>query len=129
MPLTLPVIIIFIAIALFSFSMMYVLFPPKTIVRERLEGFAEEAKGARGEAFPGTPANPWQKFLEKLGGKISLRPKDYGKYRKMLVSAGISPSMLAAFMGVKVLSANAFSRPFFLFFFFCFVFISLISIS
>jgi len=116
MPLTLPVILIFAAIALFSFSMMYILFPPKTIVRERLEGLAEEAIGARGGAFPGTPANPWQKFLEKLGGKISLRPKDYGKYRKLLVSAGIPPSMLAAFMGVKVLSAIAFPGIYILFY-------------
>ncbi|MBI5598334.1 MAG: type II secretion system F family protein [Deltaproteobacteria bacterium] len=104
MPLVAPIILIFLGTAGMLFSAIYLLFPGKTVLKERLESLADEGKGAGKTPFARTQSK-WRGFLERLGKRVPLRPQEYGKYRKMLVGAGIPGEMMPVLMGFKLVFA------------------------
>jgi tight adherence protein C len=80
---------------------MYLIIPKKSIIDERLESFKEETPTIESYLLK-KPPGAWQKFLEKLGRRVPLRPAEFGKYSRMLIAAGMRGEMLPVFMGVKI---------------------------
>ncbi len=103
MSIFLAIIIVFLGVGLLSFLVMYMLIPTKTALEERLDTLAEETVFAEEGLIK--PPGPWERFLEKLGRKVPLRPHEYGKYTRMLVAAGIRGERVLVFVGLKVLLA------------------------
>jgi tight adherence protein C len=107
MPLYAVIILVFFGVASVLFFLIYLLFPTKTFLEERLESMTEEA--ARAEILSSKkPVGLWQNILDMLGSQVPLRPEEYGQYRKMLVAAGIRGERLPIYMGAKVFSAGIF---------------------
>ncbi len=92
-------LLIFAGIAAILFFIIYVAYPKKSIVQERIESLQPRAETVR--VFEEAPTK-WQIFLGRLGKKVPLRPEDYGKYQRMLIAAGIKPDKITIFMGTKL---------------------------
>jgi tight adherence protein C len=98
-----------VVIALVFFGLISILFfllslflPKKTALMERLEGLTSYMdEGAVVEK----PYSNWQRFLGRLGKKLPLRPQDYGKYMRMLISAGVRKDRYQVFIGSKIFLA------------------------
>jgi tight adherence protein C len=98
MPLYLLIALIFVGIASLTASLLFLLAPKKSPLKERLERLEPEVSqyDLRDSLTLG------QKFLGRLGAGIPLRIQDYGKYMRMLIAAGIRKERLPLFMGVKI---------------------------
>jgi tight adherence protein C len=102
MPLTVLIILVFVGIASMLFFLMYMIFPKKTDVEERLDSLATTTEEF--SVFEKPPTG-MQKILARLGAKVPLRLQDYGKYMRVLVAAGIKKERLPVFMGSKIVLA------------------------
>jgi tight adherence protein C len=93
-------VILFAGIASLLFFLLYIAYPGKSVLKERIESLERP----RTEEISLLEAEPtrWQKILSRLGKNIPMRPQDLGKYQKMLVAAGIKKERVPIFMGVKV---------------------------
>lgn len=89
----------FAGIAAILLFLIYVAYPKKSIVQERIESLQPRSEISR--VFEQAPTK-WQIFLGRLGKKVPMRPEDYGKYQRMLLAAGIKPDKITVFMGVKL---------------------------
>lgn len=89
----------FIGIAAILLFLIYVAYPRKSIVQERIESLQPQIAAVK--VFEQAPTK-WQIFLGRLGKKVPMRPEDYGKYQRMLLAAGIKPDRITVFMGVKL---------------------------
>lgn len=89
----------FAGIAAVLLYLIYVLYPKKSIVQERIKSMQPQVETVR--VFE-QPPTKWQIFLGRLGKNVPMRPEDYGKYQKMLVAAGIKQDKIAMFMGIKL---------------------------
>lgn len=98
-------ITIFFAVGLISWTILYLIFSPKSAVEERLARLSTQtsavvANGAdRKSRLDGT--------LKKLGTALPLSPKSQNKYSKMLVAAGYRAEHVYVFLGSKLLLACA----------------------
>ncbi len=101
MPLSVIMVLVFLGTALGLFVLMYMFVPRKTILEERLEGLRPVA--VEPTTLLERPTTGWRKVLARLGGKVPLSPRDYGKYMKSLVATGFRSEMLPVFMGSKLL--------------------------
>lgn len=99
MPLYALLILVFLGIASILFFLFYMFLPKKTTLEERLERLTSYAE----ELTIEKPPTAWQKFLGRLGKKVPLGPRDYGKYQKMLVASGIKKERISVFLGGKML--------------------------
>jgi tight adherence protein C len=104
MPIYAITFLVFLGGATVLFFLMYMVFPKRTVLDERLESFREEVPSAEGYLLQ-RPPSAWQKFLEKLGKQIPLRPEEYGKYTRMLVASGIRGEGVPVFIGSKLFLA------------------------
>ena len=93
-------LLLFVGIAGLLLFLIYIAYPKKTIVQERIESMQPRAEAVR--VFEEAPTK-WNIFLGRLGKQVPMRPEDYGKYQKMLVASGIRSDKIAVFMGVKLL--------------------------
>jgi len=93
-------LLMFLGIASVLLFLLYIVYPMKSIVQERIEGMQPQVEAIR--VFETEPTK-WQKFLGRLGKNVPMRPEDYGKYQKMLVAAGIKQNKITVFLGVKLL--------------------------
>jgi tight adherence protein C len=112
MPLYLLIALVFVGTAFFSAFLIYVLFPQKSVLKERLEGLEP---GPVESAFE-EPLTAWQKFIGRLGAEIPLRPKDYGQYMRMLIAAGVRKENFTRFMGSKIVLAILFPAIYLIFY-------------
>lgn len=103
MPLSILITLIFIGTASVIFVLLFTLIPRKSVLDERLEGLASTP--AEEYSIIEKPLTPFQKFMGRLGANIPLSPKDYGKYMRMIIAAGIKRERLPVFMGTKILLA------------------------
>ena len=92
-------LLMFLGIASILLYLLYIAYPKKSIVQERIESMQPRVESVRVFEQPPTKL---QKFLGRLGKNVPMRPEDYGKYQKMLVAAGIKQDKIAMFMGVKL---------------------------
>jgi len=92
--------LIFLGTALLLFVIMLAFVPRKTVVEERLEGFAQDT-GA--ETYVERAPSGFTRFLSSLGGSVPLNPRDFGKYTKVLLAGGFRGEMLPVFLGAKLL--------------------------
>jgi tight adherence protein C len=92
-------LLLFAGIAGILLFLIYIAYPRKSIVQERIESMQPQAEAVR--VFEGEPTK-WQIFLGRLGKNIPMRPEDFGKYQKMLVASGIKQDKIGLFMGVKL---------------------------
>jgi tight adherence protein C len=92
-------LLLFAGIASILLFLLYIAYPKKSIVQERIENLRPQAEAVR--VFEAEPTK-WQIFLGRLGKNVPMRPGDFGKYQKMLVAAGIKQDKVAIFMGVKI---------------------------
>ena len=92
-------LLMFLGIASVLLFLLYIAYPKKSIVQERIEGMQPRVEAVR--VFE-QPPTKWQILLGRLGKNVPMRPEDYGKYQKMLVAAGIKQDKIAVFMGIKL---------------------------
>ena len=92
-------LLLFAGIAGILLFLIYIAYPKKSIVQERIESMQPRAEAVR--VFEEAPTK-WQIFLGRLGKNVPMRPQDYGQYQKMLVAAGIKQDKIMMFMGVKL---------------------------
>ena len=102
MPLFIVIALVFVGMAALLFLLIYIFLPKKTILEERLEGLVQETEEL---SVLEKPTIGMQRFFERLGARVPVRIKDYGKYTRMLVAAGIKKERLPVYMGVRVLTA------------------------
>jgi tight adherence protein C len=107
MPLSVLLILVFVAVALLSYVILYLLIPKKTEVEARLEGLRTTSVAEPISLFD-KPITPFQKFLGRLGAKVPLPIKDQGKYMRMLVAGNIKKERLLMFTGSKLALAIIF---------------------
>jgi len=112
MPLNVLIILLFVGIASVLFIVMYILFPKKTELEERVKGLAKTEEWAFQEKAP----SAWQIFLGWLGANIPLRVQDYGKYRRMIIAAGMKGDRLPIFMGSKLFFTILFPAAYLVFY-------------
>ncbi len=93
-------LLLFAGIAGLLLFLIYIAYPKKSIVQERIEILQPKVEAAR--VFEQAPTK-WNIFLGRLGKKVPMRPEDYGKYQKMLIASGIKPDKIAVFLGTKLL--------------------------
>jgi tight adherence protein C len=91
-------LLLFAGILAILLFLVYIVYPRKSIVQERIESMQPRVEAVR--VFE-QPPTKWQIFLGRLGKNIPMRPEDYGKYQKMLVASGIKQDKIAMFMGIK----------------------------
>jgi tight adherence protein C len=92
-------LLLFLGIISVLLFLLYVAYPEKSVVKERIENLHPQVEEIRLEV----PLTGWQKFLGRLGKNVPMRPEDYSKYQKMLVAAGIRKERITIFMGMKLL--------------------------
>jgi tight adherence protein C len=80
--------------------LFYLLVPKKSDLEQRLEGLMPRQEQA---SLLEKPLTSWQKFLGRLGANVPVRVQEYGKYRRMLIAAGIKKERFPVFMGSKIL--------------------------
>src|SRR6266542_4922974 len=114
MPLSILITLVFIGTASVTFLLLYLLSPKKTVLEERLESLA--SRPAEELTIIERPPTPFQRFMGRLGANVPLSPKDYGRYTKMLVAAGIKRERLPVFMGAKMLLTIAFPVAYLIFY-------------
>ncbi|MEE9614804.1 MAG: type II secretion system F family protein [Thermodesulfobacteriota bacterium] len=105
----------FVVASALLFAFLYLVIPQKGGLDDRLDSIAEEVRRREEVSSLHRPLSGWEKFMENLGGKIPLRPEEYGKYRKMMVAAGLRGEMVPVFIGIKLLSAAALPVLYFVF--------------
>jgi len=106
-------LLIFLGIASILLFLLYIAYPKKSIVQERIESMQPRVESVR--VFEAEPTK-LQKFLGRLGKNVPMRPEDYGKYQKMLVAAGIKQDKIAMFMGVKLFLTIALTLTYLVFY-------------
>jgi tight adherence protein C len=105
MPVSVVIVLAFIVLSLVLFLIMYLFVPARSVLDERLSSFDQGSAEAEGVVLgQKKPPGAWQIFLGKLGRSVPLRPSEYGKYARMLVSAGIRAEMVPVFLGFKFFS-------------------------
>jgi tight adherence protein C len=92
-------LLLFAGIAAILLFLIYIAYPRKSVVQERIESMQPRAEAIR--VFEQAPTK-WQILLGRLGKNVPMRPEDYGKYQKMLVASGIKQDKITLFMGVKL---------------------------
>jgi len=92
-------LLIFLGIASILLYLLYIAYPKKSTVQERIESMQPRVEAVR--VFE-QPPTKWQILLGRLGKNVPMRPGDYGKYQKMLVASGIKQDKIAMFMGIKL---------------------------
>ncbi len=97
---------LFVVIFLTLFLVLYLVVPTRSILEKRLDGLADEGgiKSAKSRDSAREPSF-FHKLFGRLGSGVPLSPKDQGKYRKMLVSAGLRGQFMPIFLGSKVFFA------------------------
>ncbi|MRR06623.1 MAG: type II secretion system F family protein [Deltaproteobacteria bacterium] len=95
-------ILVFIAVALIAWAILFYVFGGKTVVEERLARLtpATEPKIERREHEP-----RFGKTLGFLGSKLPVSPKEHSKYTQMLIAAGYRKAHIYPFLGSKVILA------------------------
>jgi tight adherence protein C len=106
-------LLMFLGIASVLLFLLYIVYPMKSIVQERIEGMQPQVEAIR--VFETEPTK-WQKFLGRLGKNVPMRPEDYGKYQKMLVAAGIKQAKITIFMGFKIFLTIVFPLAYLVFY-------------
>ena len=91
-------LLMFLGIASILLYLLYIAYPKKSIVQERIESMQPQVESVR--VFETAPTK-LQKFFGRLGKNVPMRPEDFGKYQSMLVAAGIKQNKITMFMGVK----------------------------
>lgn len=99
MPLSILLLFVFVAVALLSFFIIYLLIPKKTEIEMRLEGLRTNSESM---TLFEKPITPIQRFLGRLGAHVPIPLKDQGKYMKMLVAGNIKKEWLLIFLGSKL---------------------------
>jgi tight adherence protein C len=99
MPLSILLLLIFVAVALLSFIIIYLLIPKKTEIAVRLEGLRTTTETM---TLFEKPITPIQRFLGRLGAQVPIPLKDQGKYMRMLVAGNIKKERLLIFLGSKL---------------------------
>jgi len=116
MPLYAILSFVFVATAFVLFFIFYLFVPSKSVLEERIDALrASEEGGEVSSLLRPTPAG-WQSFLARLGRRMPLRPHEYGRYRKTIVSAGYRREVLPIFIGAKIFLALLFAGVYFVFY-------------
>src|SRR3990172_12974009 len=102
MPLYVVVSLVFVGTISLLLFFLYLLVPRKSVVEERLEGLTPKMEELG--IFERTPTAT-EKFLGRLGANVPLPLKDYGRYMRTLIAAGIRKERFPIYMGVKILLA------------------------
>lgn len=92
-------LLMFAGIAGILLFLIYIAYPKKSVLQERIETLQTRPDAAR--VFEEAPTK-WNILLGRLGKKVPMRPQDYGQYQKMLVASGIKPDKIMVFMGTKI---------------------------
>lgn len=90
---------IFVSVALLSGLLLYPVLAKKSVIQERLEQMMPE------KTVPVSLTNSkprWRLFIENLGAKLPIAPKEQSKYARMLQAAGIKKESLYLFVGSKL---------------------------
>ena len=103
MPLPLVIILVFAGTASVVAFVAYLLIPKKTELQERLEQLMPQRQ--QDDYLFDRPPSSWQEFLAGFGKKVPLGGSEQGKYRRMLIAAGIRRDRLAVFVGSKLMLA------------------------
>ena len=106
-------LLIFLGIASILLYLLYIAYPKKSTVQERIESMQPRVEAVR--VFE-QPPTKWQILLGRLGKNVPMRPGDYGKYQKMLVASGIKQDKIAMFMGVKLFLTIALTLTYLVFY-------------
>ncbi|MRR53662.1 MAG: type II secretion system F family protein [Deltaproteobacteria bacterium] len=95
-------LVVFIAVALITWALMFYFFGGKTVVQDRLDRLTPKPEFSveRREK-----TIPFGNSLGTLGAKIPLSPKEHSKYAQMLVAAGFRKEHVYPFMGSKIILA------------------------
>ena len=99
MPLSILLLLVFVAVALLSFIIIYVLIPKKTEIAVRLEGLRTTTETM---TLFEKPITPIQRFLGRLGAQVPIPLKDQGKHMRMLFAGNIRKERLLIFLGSKL---------------------------
>lgn len=102
MPLFAVVVLVFAGTAAVAGFVLYLLMPKKTDLAMRLESLVPQQQA---DALFQKKLTPWKKFLGNLGANVPLRPEEQGKYRRMIIAAGMRRDRVPVFLGVKILLA------------------------
>lgn len=89
----------FISVALATSVVLYPLLTRKGELQERLETMMPEKQASITLSEDKTW---WRTFIENLGSKLPVAPKEQSKYTKMLVAAGFRKESLYLFLGSKL---------------------------
>lgn len=109
------IILAFWVITIILFTVLYfVMIPRTTALKKRLEELDKEDFTTEAVSHK-KPLGMWSSILSMIGQKIPLNPKDYNKYTKILVTAGIRGELLPVFVGIKMLSLFVFPGIYLLF--------------
>jgi tight adherence protein C len=92
-------LVVFIAIALFSWALLTHFYGGRSEIQERLDKLTPETR-VEIERRGKTPH--LDKTLGALGSKVPLSPKEHSKYARMLVAAGFRKEHVYPFMGSKI---------------------------
>lgn len=114
MMLYLTITSVFISIAIFVGTVLYLLLTRRTVIQERLEKiFPERETLAPASIVRKTTS--FQKFFSTAGEKIPLASKDRNTYTRYLVAAGFHKESLYIFLGAKLILALLLPTLFILF--------------
>lgn len=96
-------------------ALYFIMIPRTSVLKKRLETLNKEDLRAEKATFIHKPLGPWSSILSVVGQKIPLNPKDYNRYTKALVMAGIRGELIPVFIGIKILSFFVFPGVYLLF--------------
>lgn len=110
MSIQVAAILAFWVIGIILFTVLYfVMIPRTTALKKRLEELDQEVvKKAETPLLHKRDLGVWSSILAAIGQQIPLSPKDYNKYTKVLVTAGIRGELLPVFVGIKILALFVF---------------------
>lgn len=106
MSIEVAVIIAFWVIGIILFTGLYFVMIPRTsALKKRLEEIDQgQVKKTETPLIHKKDLGVWSSMLTMIGQQVPLNPKDYNKYTRMLVTAGIRGELLPVFVGIKILT-------------------------
>jgi len=111
--LTVTILAIFVSVSLLTVVALYPVLTKRSIVKDRLAKLTDEKSEQISLISEKTD---FQKFLDRLGGKMPGRRADQSKYVKFLLAAGYRKESIYLFHGTKILLACIFPALFILFY-------------
>lgn len=107
--LTVTILAIFVSVSLLTVATLYPVLTRRSIVKDRLAKLTDEKSE---QISLVTEKTDFQKFLDRLGGKMPGRRADQSKYTKFLLEAGYRKESIYLFHGTKILLASIFPALF-----------------